>query len=566
MKKRLILFIILSIISICYAARTYTKELKNTPLYENTLARGHDKRIDLHWPLNWKSSMPGFQGYNIYKAPTPNGPFIKLNKEPWLMNIYCDWIGTNNITCYYKIKIQVHSNDNEAGLTNAIFSAQTRSMNQEELLNSIQEATFRCFYDGLHPASGLTRDSLYNHDWRWDFCTLGGTGMGLMALVIGVERKYISRDQAVNMTLKILSFIQNKCEEYHGAFAHWVNGQTGDNYDENNNADVVETAYLAQGLLTIHQYFDQKSPQEEQIRTQSRKLWENIEWDWYLRSDDQEKDRYSLVWSWSPEKGWGNYFGGFDETMIAYLLGIASPTHPIPVECYKKGWVKPGDSDFYDGTVHYGYKQYVTRFRSKGNIGMPLFWLHYSFLGFDPHGKKDGIMNQEDDIDLAGVFRNITLIDRAYCASDNPEAYKGYNWDTWGFTACIDPTGYWGHKPGQAEEKDDNGTLAPTAAISSIVYTPQESLSYIRNVYDNYGDKLFGEFGFRDAFTFNKTDDKPYWYAKEYLAIDQAPILIMIENHRTQLIWKLFMSHPDIQNLLKLLKKSGWKIEERLYK
>jgi hypothetical protein len=432
----------------------------------------------------------------------------------------------------------------------------------DTFLTMVQRATFKFFYDGGHPVSGLVRDR-YPFS---NFCAIGGTGMGLIAMVVGAERGFESREYIAERILTILLFLQDKChrETYHGAWPHWVNGATGANYDSNEYSDIVETSYVAQGLLTVYQYFTGNNITEAAIREISKKLWEDIEWDWYLRNDDGSVDLYRMQWSWSPSKGWSYYFSGFDETMITYLLAIASPTHPIPAECYREGWV--GDiASFYDGSEYYGYKQYVTRFRYIGNLGMPQFWLHYSFMTFDPRGKSDGVINQEDNVDYYDVCRNIVLIDRAYCATDNPEGYKGYGWNVWGFTASDDPWGYWAHKPGQAEGNDDNGTITPSAAIGSIIYTPKQSIDFMKYVYSNYGDSVFGEYGFKDAFTFDKVSSDPFWVANSYLAIDQGPIIINIENYRSKLIWKLFMSHTDIKDLVNILKDHGWTIKDNKY-
>ena len=195
---------------------------------------------------------------------------------------------------------------------------------------------------------------------------------------------------------------------------------------------------------------------------------------------------------------------------------------------WNTGWAK--NSNYTNGNSFYGYPLYVGK-----DYGGPLFFAHYSFLGFDPRDKADGYANYFDQ------NRNHSLVQQAYC-EENPKGFTGYSTNCWGLTASDDPDGYLAHEPNSSR---DNGTITPTAALSSFPYSPDESMLALKHFYRELGDKTWGWMGFIDAF--NQQRD---WYASSYLAIDQGPILLMIENHRSQLLWNLFMSNPEIEPML----------------
>ena len=443
--------------------------------------------------------------------------------------VFSDFVGVNGRRFCYRVS-SVDADGRESAQSRTV-SAETRAMDDDELLQSVQQATFRYFWDHGHPVSGLARE----RDRSRDVCTTGGTGFGLMAIMVGAERGFVRRREAARRILTMLTFLQEQATRYHGAWSHWVNGRTGatvpfSRYDD--GGDIVETAFLVQGLLTVRQYFDRGNAVERELRRRAADLWHGVEWSWYLREPGSRR----LTWHWSPNHGWRMNLrigGRFNECMIVYLLAIASPTHPIPPECYYDGWV--GDPKTYtnDGAF-YGIRQWVGNDR-----GGPLFFTHYSFLGFDPRGKRDRFCN---------YFRNsrsITLINRAYCIA-NAGKHAGYGPDVWGLTASDTPGGYRAHAPGRA----DNGTITPTAALSAMPYTPRESMAALRHMYVTFGDRLWGEFGFRDAFNLGQD-----WFAPSYLAIDQGPIVCMIENYRSGLCWRMFMRNPEIPAMLHAI---GW--------
>jgi len=398
-------------------------------------------------------------------------------------------------------------------------------LTDDELMTLVQKQTFRYFWDFAHPESGLARERSNN---RLEVATIGGSGFGVMAIIVGVERGFITREQGAERLLKMVEFL-NKADSYHGIWAHWMDGATGKTIPfsrKDDGADLVESAFMFEGLLAAHQYFDRDTPTENRVRGLINSLWHQAEWDWFTRGGEDV-----LYWHWSPNNGWAmnHQLKGQNECHIAYVLAASSPTYPIRESVYHKGWAN--SITFKNGKEFYGI-----RLPLGTDFGGPLFFTHYSYLGLDPRGLKDRYA------DYGEQMKAHTLINRAYCI-DNPKKYKGYSRKCWGLTASDNHLGYSAHCP-----QNDLGVITPTAAISSIPYTPEHSLEAMRYFYEELGDRLWGEYGFKDAF--NLTEN---WFAPSYLAIDQGPIVVMIENYRTGLIWKLFMSHPDVQRGLKRL-------------
>ena len=416
-------------------------------------------------------------------------------------------------------------------------------LTENQLLDTIQYQTFNYFWDGAEPNSGMARERIhldenYSSSPK-NTVTTGGTGFGLMAILVGIERGWITREQAFKRYTKIVNFLEN-ADRFHGAWSHWIDGETGKVYPfgkKDNGGDLVETAFLIQGLLTVSEYFKDGNKQEQELVAKIDKLWKDVEWNWYTKGGEDV-----LYWHWSPEYGWDMNFpvGGYNECLIMYVLAAASPTHPISKKVYEKGWARNGaivsKDSYYDEELVLDYFEH-----SDAPIG-PLFWAHYSYLGLNPKGLTDQFG------DYWKLTQNHAKIHYKY-AIDNPKNYKGYGKDIWGFTSSYSVNGYAGHRPG-----DDLGVVSPTAALSSFPYTPKESMQMLKNLYKNH-DSLIGKYGPYDAFSFEHN-----WYLPRYLAIDQGPIPVMIENHRTGLFWKLFMKNNDVQ---KGLKKLGFKHENK---
>ena len=391
-------------------------------------------------------------------------------------------------------------------------------LSDEALLDLVQQRTFRYFWDYAHPVSGLARERMGSGET----VTTGGSGFGLMGIIAGVHRGFITREQAVNHFNKVTYFLST-ADRFHGVWPHWLNGSTGrvqafSQFD--NGADLVETSFLAAGLITVRQWLDPEVPIEQVIIQRINQMLNTIEWDWFTRGGQNV-----LYWHWSPNHGWAMnmQIKGYNEALITYFLAAASETFPVAAQVYHQGWASNGNivnnKLFYDINLPVGF-----------DYGGPLFFAHYSFLGLDPRNLSDQYANYWTQ------NVNHTLINREHSVR-NPHNYIGYSADCWGLTASDDPSGYRVHEP-----THDNGTISPTAALSSIPFTPEYSMQAMKHFYYVLGDKLFGEYGFKDAF--NPTQG---WFADSYLAIDQGPILVMIENYRSGLLWNLFMSAPEVQ-------------------
>jgi hypothetical protein len=485
---------------------------------KNFRVYNYEKHFDLVWDENTETNLVG---YRIYKKVGDQFFYYRTTAKG--QNFYWEAFPSNSETLYFKI-LAFDNNGNQSSLSDSVAAFPNFNMTDDDFLDMVQRATFRYFYHFAHPNCGLARE----RNSSGDVVTIGGSGFGIMALIVGVERNFITREEGAKHLLKILNFLTSSAQRFHGAFPHWLNGWTGQvipfsQYDD--GGDLVETSFLLQGLLTARQYFNRNDSLETEIRNKINFIWNTVEYSWYRRSP------YStfLYWHWSPNYGWtiNMKLIGWNETMICYILGIASPTYSIPASTYYQGWAS--SSNYVNGNTYYGYKLYVGQ-----NLGGPLFFTHYSFLGFDPRNKKDRFCN---------YFihnRNQTLINRAYCIA-NPRNFVGYDSLNWGLTASDNPWGYSAHEP----SVNDNGTIAPTAALSSMPYTPNESITTLKHFYRRYFNQLWGTYGFKDAFNLSQN-----WFANSYLAIDQGPIIVMIENYRSGLLWNLFMSNPEIQSAL----------------
>ena len=407
----------------------------------------------------------------------------------------------------------------------------------DSIYNDVQRTTFQYFWDGAEPVSGLARerfhvDNVYPQNDK-NVVTVGGGGFGVMAILVGIERGYISREQGYERMQQIVNFL-GKADRYYGAWPHWLYGETGKVKPfsrKDDGGDLVESAFMLQGLLAVRQYFKDGNANEKALATQIDRLWRDVDFNWY------QNGKNVLYWHWSPNFGWEMNFPvtGYNECLIMYILGASSPTHPITPEVYHQGWAKSGKIN--DTTTKYGYTLTLGHNGAK-EYGGPLFWSHYSYLGLDPRGLKDRYADYWEN------NKNHALINYAWCV-ENPKKFKGYSPESWGLTASYSVRGYAGHAPGM---NNDLGVISPTAALSSMPYTPEQSMRAMKYWYENMKEKLYGVYGFYDAFS--ETDN---WYPKHYLAIDQGPIVVMMENHRTGLLWNLFMSCPEVQQGLKKL-------------
>lgn len=504
------------------------------------------KNYEKHFELNWeRENNPNYKTV-VYRS-RDNRSYIELGETNG--STYVDYIRdeeqNSNYTYYYTLKTKTE-NGSLSIASNIVRTNPRFSMTDNEFLDMVQKYTFRYFWQSAHPTSGLIYES--SETVASNITTSGGTGFGLMTIPVGIERNFINRQEGRSRVLKIVNFLTNNTTRFHGAWSHWINGNTGAVIPfsaTDDGADLVETSFLIQGLLTVKEYFNENTPEEIEIRDKIQTLWEGVEWDWFIIKDKDGNPSY-LNWHWSPNHGSGNLsIQGWNEALITYVLAISSPTHPVPASLYDTGWARNGN--FVSNNKYKNINLPLGH-----NSGGPLFLTHYSFLGLDPTRIGDLYM----DSNYYEQGKSQTLINRAYCM-DNPGKYLGYGRNFWGITASQspDPDGYKAHEPDLSINDDeigklvytssnrDNGTIAPTASISSIVYTPEESIEALKSLYRQYGDRLWGNMGFKDAINPEKD-----WASSAYLAIDQGPIILMIENYRSKLLWKNFMKNRDIIN------------------
>ncbi len=404
-------------------------------------------------------------------------------------------------------------------------------LSDEELLDLAQRETFRYFWDYAEQNSGAARERYHpdNPSLDANVVATGGTGFGLMAMLVAIERSFVNRAEVLQRIDKILAFLES-AERFHGAWPHWINGNTGKVIPFSpldDGGDLVETAFLCQGLVCVYEYFRDGNQEEKELAQKAYELWTAVEWDWYSQGQD------ALYWHWSPNHGFEIDFKleGYNEVLITYVLAAASPTHPISKQAYDSGWAENGNI-LYSGSA-YGYPL-IVKHRGNTELGGPLFWSHYSYLGLNPFGLSDTHANYEE------VNKNHVMINYAYC-QDNPKNHKGYGPGFWGLTASYSRNadgslGYSAHSPG-----NDLGIISPTAALSSMPYAPQQSLNALRAFYKTK-ENLLGPAGFYDAFASDLS-----WVAEAYLAIDQGPEILMIENYRSRLLWNLFMRNEQVK-------------------
>lgn len=406
------------------------------------------------------------------------------------------------------------------------------TLSEDSLLTLVQYQTFQYFWENAEPTSGLAPERTHmdgNYPMNdQHVVTTGGSGFGLMAIIVGIERGFISREQGYNRFVQIVNYLDT-AERFHGAWPHWINGKTGKVQPfspKDDGGDLVESAFLIQGLLVAREYFKTGNDAEQNLAQKIDLLWKAVEWNWYTKNGENV-----LYWHWSPKFGWEMNFpvGGYNECLIMYVLAAGSTTYPIDTAVYHQGWARKGAIK--TDRVYYDLETVLDHYETNDDPVGPLFWAHYSYLGLDPRKLKDRYG------DYWKLNRNHALIHYKHCVA-NPNGFEGYGPECWGLTSSYSMTGYAGHQPNR-----DLGVISPTAALSSFPYTPDESLAFLKFLYAPERDSLIGKYGPYDAFSFSSN-----WMLPHYLAIDQGPIPVMIENHRSGLIWKLFMQAPEVQS------------------
>jgi exo beta-1,2-glucooligosaccharide sophorohydrolase (non-reducing end) len=508
---------------------------------ENLRATGYDRHVDLRWDT---TKNPEVGRYVIYRS-LDGRDFEPVGIQVADIGRYSDYLGKSGITARYKVAASDWQYRNSS--FSPAVSASTREFSDDELLTMLQEACFRYYWEGADPNSGMAHENIPGDD---RIVATGASGMGIAALVVAVDRGFITRAQGIERLTKIVNFLEH-ADRYHGVWSHFMNGSTGKTMAVfgvfDNGGDLVETSFLMQGLLAARQYFRGTSEAERGLYERITRLWETVEWDWYRGPQPGD----FIYWHWSAEWGWQiqHPLIGFNEVMITYLLAMSSPTHGIPADMYYSGWAsqsqraiqyRAGWSGSADGD-HYGngHSYYGIKLDVGVGTGGPLFFTHYSYFGFDPHALHDRFTSSYFDNN-----RNMALINRAYCEA-NPKHFEGYSADAWGLTASDGPLGYVPHAP---DDASDRGTLTLTGALASFAYTPDASMAALKHYYRDLGAQLWDIYGPRDAY--NPGQD---WVSIIYMGLNQAPITVMVENYRTGLVWKSFMANPEIGGMLQRL-------------
>jgi hypothetical protein len=506
------------------------------PAPQEVTATGYERHIDVAWKPVVSEHL---RHYVIYRS-VDGESFEPIGIQARGLRRYTDFLGKTDQTASYKVA--AFSSDELRSPMSSAASASTRPLSDDELLTMLQTECFRYYWESSGPHSGMARENIPGDD---RIVATGASGFGILALVVGMDRGFITRTQGIARLNKIVSFLE-KAPRYHGAWSHFMDDATGASlpvfsmFDD--GGDLVETAFLMEGLLTVRQYLNQSSVQEKVLYDRISHLWETVEWDWYRQTPQSD----ALYWHWSPQWSWhiNHRLTGFNEVMIVYLLAIASPTHAVPVDLYYTGWADGAgdaskDNDFLNGKTFYGIELGVGT--KEGN---PLFFAHYSYMGFDPRGIRDRFTDYFEN------NRNLALINRAYCI-ENPKHHKGYGPDSWGLTASDGPSGYRAHAP---DPNNDTGTMTPAGALASFPYVPEASMAALKHFYRDLGDRLWGIYGPRDAFDLDHN-----WFAPIYMGLNQTPITVMVENYRTGLLWRLFMSNPEMKPMLERI---GFKVDQ----
>jgi exo beta-1,2-glucooligosaccharide sophorohydrolase (non-reducing end) len=508
---------------------------------QNVKATGYDRHVAVRWD---SVNDPALDRYVIYRA-LDGKDFRPIGIQIPGTERYSDFIGRSGATAQYKVAA-MDRHYRQSQMSSAA-SASTRKLNDDELLTMLQEACFHYYWEGADPHSGMARENIPGDD---RMVATGASGFGILALVVGADRGFITREQGVERLTKIVTFLEG-AQRYHGAWSHYMYGATGKTMPVfgtfDNGGDLVETSFLMQGLLAARQYFHGNNEKEQSLYRRITQLWETVEWDWYRETKDSD----FLYWHWSSQWAWQIHHPliGFNETMMTYVMAMASPTHSVPVDLYYSGWAsqsktaieyRGGWSNAVDGD-HYGnsHSYYGIKLDVGVGTGGPLFFAHYSFMGLDPRRMHDRFTSSYFDNN-----RNLTLINRAYSIA-NPKKYPGYGPNSWGLTASDGPMGYVPHAPDNAS---DDGTITPTGPLASFPYTPDLSMEAFKYFYRERGAEIWDIYGPRDSYTPGQN-----WVSIISMGLNQAPITVMIENHRTGLVWKQFMSDPEIGAMLQKL-------------
>jgi hypothetical protein len=473
-----------------------------------------DRSVILHWDPVVAS---GLAGYRVYRASSPTDPF-EPRSVPLPTNHFVDFEVQNGST--YRYRVRAVDSTGAESQDSATISATPQALDDQAFLDLVQHTAFDYFWYEANPANGLIKDRSSDPSRS----SIAAVGFGLSALTVAIDRGWISREAGRARVLTTLELLWNSphgpeadATGYRGFYYHFLDMQTG-RRDEGSELSTIDTALLLAGVLHVQQYFDQDDASEAQIRALADNLYRRVDWQWMqVRSA-------RVCHGWTPEAGFLPYdWGGYNEAMILYVLALGSPTLPIPPDAWT-AWTSS-----YVWETHFG-QAFV--------VFPPLFGHQYSHVWIDFRGIQDAYM-RDKGLDYFENSRRATLANRAYAIA-NPLGWDDYGENVWGLTASDIPASYSARGAPPAER--DDGTITPTAAGGSFAFTPQESLAALRHIYAAYRTQIWGPYGFKDAF-----NPSQKWFATDYLGIDQGPIVLMIENHRTGRIWHEFMQHPAVQ-------------------
>lgn len=536
MKSKLLTnpWLILALLSVLPACRESTPDTATgypPPTTAIEIVAGSE-RLDIYWtePMDWHNQ-PDLV-FELQRRPPGAASFEKAHAHFLQTPAFSDFAVIPGEPVHYRVRTMLLNASQQVVVASAWSKEVAGIANpsgQGDLVDEVQQAAFRYFWNYRHPVSGLPREGIGG--WTRNMCSIAATGMMFFNIATGIENQWITREEGLAHIDRVLTFLTEKADRYHGVFPHWINGHTGKTMpfsDMDDGADLVETSFLIYGALFFREYIkDDLSDTAASIRAKADKLWEEVEWTWFVK--ERPDGRKPLRWHWSPKHGFAIDLEivGFNECQITYLLALASPTHPITPDSYFNGWI---DEGYGRRRVHYDIPLELGR----EEYGPPLFFTHYSYLGIHPevfhHGDKNYFQHFED-------FCRVQIL---WAAEHRPELpARGI----WGMTASLNPDGYGVHFPG-----NDNGTISPTASLASMPYAPDAVTRNIALLYEYYHEPFWGPFGFYDAMNIKRG-----WFSDKYIAINVGPIAPMIENYKTGLGWNTFMRTPEFKRAMEII-------------
>lgn len=489
--------------------------------------RTGDQSVVLHWEPVMESNLAG---YRVYRSLASGDPFTLQHSTLLKTPGFCDLNVRNGQTNYYRITA-VSTASEESPPSTVLAALPHEFANDDEFLEYLQQTSFDYFWYGANPANGLIPDRLPSASP----CSIAAVGFGLTAIGIGIDHGWISRTQGLARVRTTLNTFLNGPQGadasgttgYKGWYYHFLDMHTGLRYAPfNSELSSIDTALLLAGILYSKQYFDGTNSAESEVRAIADAIADRVDWKWMARETDV------ISMAWKPGSGFltANWVG-YNEAMVLYILGMGAATNPLPASAWNR-W-----TNGYTWATYYTYS-YVPF--------PPLFGHQYSHCWIDFRHTADAYMSGRNTTYFENS-RRATLAQRAYCIA-NPLGRVGYSSNVWGLTASDGPTGYAAR--GAPPSENDNGTIAPTAAGGSVVFTPEYSIPTLRYFYSHFRRSVWTAYGFRDAF-----NQGEQWWGPDEIGIDQGPFVLMIENYRTQKVWRRFMKNPEVQ---RGLQKAGF--------